>query len=245
MLGVVQNQDSYAQGVAAQRPFYFDHVAALTDRAFDGVRRADGAPLRARARLPARRRGVRDRRPGLASSRTPRRSPTICATKRRLRVGVLEPHDVPPVPGGSRDACCSRQARRRRARARRSAAGRGCAAAARDPRGDEQGAREWPRRERRAALPHPGVERGARAARDAGLLLRLLRPREPRPPAGRHHRRGGEHAAVRARSDGSSTSASTSSARDTQLPKLQIWQEQLRESLSAARANCRCRAPAT
>jgi pyruvate-ferredoxin/flavodoxin oxidoreductase len=34
MLGVVQNQESYAQGVAAQRPFYFDHVAALTDRAF-------------------------------------------------------------------------------------------------------------------------------------------------------------------------------------------------------------------
>ncbi|HZJ02029.1 MAG TPA: hypothetical protein VFD22_15320, partial [Gemmatimonadaceae bacterium] len=33
MLGVVQNQDSYAQGVAAQRPFYFDHVAPLTDRA--------------------------------------------------------------------------------------------------------------------------------------------------------------------------------------------------------------------
>ena len=35
MLGVVQNQDSYQQGVAAQRPFYFDHVAELTDRAFD------------------------------------------------------------------------------------------------------------------------------------------------------------------------------------------------------------------
>ncbi len=35
MLGVVQNQDSYAQGVAAQRPFYFDHVADLTDRACD------------------------------------------------------------------------------------------------------------------------------------------------------------------------------------------------------------------
>ncbi len=34
MLGVVQNQESYAQGVAAQRPFYFDHVADLTDRAF-------------------------------------------------------------------------------------------------------------------------------------------------------------------------------------------------------------------
>lgn len=35
MMGVVQNQDSYQQGVAAQRPFYFDHVAELADRAFD------------------------------------------------------------------------------------------------------------------------------------------------------------------------------------------------------------------
>jgi pyruvate-ferredoxin/flavodoxin oxidoreductase len=34
MLGVVQNQDAYAQGVAAQRPFYFDHVRELADRAF-------------------------------------------------------------------------------------------------------------------------------------------------------------------------------------------------------------------
>jgi pyruvate-ferredoxin/flavodoxin oxidoreductase len=33
MLGVVQNQESYAQGIAAQRPFYFDHVAEITDRA--------------------------------------------------------------------------------------------------------------------------------------------------------------------------------------------------------------------
>lgn len=35
MLGVVTNQDSYAQGVAAQRPFYFDHIVGLTDQAFD------------------------------------------------------------------------------------------------------------------------------------------------------------------------------------------------------------------
>jgi pyruvate-ferredoxin/flavodoxin oxidoreductase len=34
MLGVVQNQESYAQGVAAQRPFYFDHLAPLSDQAF-------------------------------------------------------------------------------------------------------------------------------------------------------------------------------------------------------------------
>ncbi|MEX0892538.1 MAG: 2-oxoacid:acceptor oxidoreductase family protein [Gemmatimonadota bacterium] len=35
MLGPVQNQDAYAQGVAAQRPFYFDHARALIDRSFE------------------------------------------------------------------------------------------------------------------------------------------------------------------------------------------------------------------
>ena len=35
MLGTVQNQDSYAQGVAAQRPFFFDHIKELTEIAFD------------------------------------------------------------------------------------------------------------------------------------------------------------------------------------------------------------------
>jgi pyruvate-ferredoxin/flavodoxin oxidoreductase len=34
MLGVVQNQDSYAQGVAAQRPFFFDHITEITDQVF-------------------------------------------------------------------------------------------------------------------------------------------------------------------------------------------------------------------
>jgi pyruvate/2-oxoacid:ferredoxin oxidoreductase alpha subunit len=34
-IGVVQNSESYAQGVAAQRPFYFDHIPELADRAFD------------------------------------------------------------------------------------------------------------------------------------------------------------------------------------------------------------------
>ena len=33
MLGTVQNQDAYAQGVAAQRPFYFDHVQELAELA--------------------------------------------------------------------------------------------------------------------------------------------------------------------------------------------------------------------
>ena len=33
MIGVVQNQDSYAQGVAAQRPFFFDHIQGFADQA--------------------------------------------------------------------------------------------------------------------------------------------------------------------------------------------------------------------
>ena len=35
MAGLVQNQDSYMQSVAAQRPFFFDHVGELTERAFE------------------------------------------------------------------------------------------------------------------------------------------------------------------------------------------------------------------
>ncbi len=34
MAGIVQNQDSYMQSVASQRPFFFDHIQALTDQAF-------------------------------------------------------------------------------------------------------------------------------------------------------------------------------------------------------------------
>lgn len=34
-VGVVQNQDSYAQGVAAQRPFYFDHIRPIARQVFD------------------------------------------------------------------------------------------------------------------------------------------------------------------------------------------------------------------
>lgn len=34
MAGIVQNQDSYMQSVAAQRPFFFDHIKDLTDQAF-------------------------------------------------------------------------------------------------------------------------------------------------------------------------------------------------------------------
>ncbi|MBW2191291.1 MAG: 2-oxoacid:acceptor oxidoreductase family protein, partial [Deltaproteobacteria bacterium] len=35
MAGLVENQDSYMQSVAAQRPFFFDHIQALTEQAFE------------------------------------------------------------------------------------------------------------------------------------------------------------------------------------------------------------------
>jgi pyruvate-ferredoxin/flavodoxin oxidoreductase len=35
MSGVVQNQDAYMQSVAAQRPYFFDHIQELSERAFD------------------------------------------------------------------------------------------------------------------------------------------------------------------------------------------------------------------
>jgi pyruvate-ferredoxin/flavodoxin oxidoreductase len=42
MLGTVQNQDSYMQGVASQRPFYFDHVVEFTDQAMEEYYRLTG-----------------------------------------------------------------------------------------------------------------------------------------------------------------------------------------------------------
>ena len=35
MAGLVQNQDSYMQSVAAQRPYFFDHIESLTKQAFE------------------------------------------------------------------------------------------------------------------------------------------------------------------------------------------------------------------
>lgn len=35
MAGIVQNQDSYMQSVAAQRPFFFDHIKEITEQAFE------------------------------------------------------------------------------------------------------------------------------------------------------------------------------------------------------------------
>jgi pyruvate-ferredoxin/flavodoxin oxidoreductase len=40
--GPVQNQDSYMQSVAAQRPYFFDHVQAITEEAFDDFYKLTG-----------------------------------------------------------------------------------------------------------------------------------------------------------------------------------------------------------
>ncbi|MGB5188535.1 2-oxoacid:acceptor oxidoreductase family protein [Robiginitalea sp.] len=42
MAGIVQNQDSYMQSVAAQRPFFFDHIKELADRAFEEYQQLTG-----------------------------------------------------------------------------------------------------------------------------------------------------------------------------------------------------------
>lgn len=42
MSGLVQNQDAYMQSVAAQRPFFFEHLPELTDRAFEEFRALTG-----------------------------------------------------------------------------------------------------------------------------------------------------------------------------------------------------------
>ena len=42
MAGIVQNQDSYMQSVAAQRPFFFDHIRELADQAFEEYHQLTG-----------------------------------------------------------------------------------------------------------------------------------------------------------------------------------------------------------
>ena len=42
MSGLVQNQDAYMQSVAAQRPFFFDHIDALAGQAFDEFHQLTG-----------------------------------------------------------------------------------------------------------------------------------------------------------------------------------------------------------
>ena len=46
MAGIVQNQDSYMQSVAAQRPFFFDHILPLTDQCMEEFAKLTGRAYR-------------------------------------------------------------------------------------------------------------------------------------------------------------------------------------------------------
>ena len=45
MVGTVQNQDSYMQSVAAQRPYFFDHLPSLVERVFEEYLPVDGTAI--------------------------------------------------------------------------------------------------------------------------------------------------------------------------------------------------------
>ena len=127
-----------------------------------------------------------------------------------------EPDHVPSVPGRSAGQDSERPQGRRGAGAHRSAAGRRSAADARSAR------RAWPRAWRTAASPTatcriPSTRPIESCRRHAAALFRLLRPRQPRPAAGRPDRRRREHAARRRAARSSSTSRSTSSATSRSL----------------------------
>jgi pyruvate-ferredoxin/flavodoxin oxidoreductase len=98
MLGVVQNQESYAQGVAAQRPFYFDHVAELAELAM-----AEYAALTGRRYERAMGHRLADAEWVLAGQGSVVGSAAAVADRLReekgLRVGVLDLTMFRPFPG--------------------------------------------------------------------------------------------------------------------------------------------------
>ena len=136
MIGAVQNQDSYTQGVAAQRPFFFDHIAELTDRRWTSSRASPAGATSASPRLPHRRRRVCDPRQGsmVVERRSGGRLPARDARDQGRRASTSR------CSVRSRAICVAQllqgQEGRSGAGAHRPAAGRGPAADARDPRGD-------------------------------------------------------------------------------------------------------------
>jgi pyruvate/2-oxoacid:ferredoxin oxidoreductase alpha subunit len=178
MIGVVQNQDSYAQGVAAQRPFFFDHIQELTDQAMDEFYQLTG------------------RRYNRASGYRLDDAEYVIVGQGSVvwNARRSEPDDVPAVPGGSDREAAERQEGGRDPRADRPAARRGSADRSRSScrHGESRGERSL--EERRSAPCGPS---GSQAGRRAAVLLRRLRDGKPRPAAGRSDRCGGQHATGR------------------------------------------------
>ncbi len=67
------------QSVAAQRPFFFDHIQELTEQAFDEFYALTGRRYEPRDDVPGRRRGLLDRWAGQHDPHRPKRSSTTCA----------------------------------------------------------------------------------------------------------------------------------------------------------------------
>ena len=190
MLGVVQNQDSYAQGVAAQRPFYFDHIADLTDQAFTEYALLTG---RHYARVAGYRLGDAEWVIAGQGSVVSNAEAVVDYLRetRGLKVGVLNLTMFRPFPSdlitkmlaGKKGVVVMERTDQPLAvdppmlREIRAAEGR----------------RERPQCQR-ARRTH-----GAASRANPQLLLGLLRAWQPRPAARRHHRRGGQHAAGRHR----------------------------------------------
>ena len=153
MLGVVQNQDSYAQGVAAQRPFYFDHIRDLTDRAM-----REYAALTGRSYARAMGYRLDDAEYVLAGQGSVVWNAEAVADylreTRGLKVGVLDVVMFRPFPADLITAAAPRSEGRHGARARGPAARGRPAASAGDPRRHVTGDRER-RGQERPALPRP------------------------------------------------------------------------------------------
>ncbi len=211
MAGLVQNQDSYMQSVAAQRPFFFDHIQELTERAFEEFFALTG---RRYERVMTYRADDADYLILGQGSLIPSAEAVADYLRetRGLKVGVVDLVMFRPFPADLLGRDPQGQEGRRGARAARPAAGRRPAADARDPRhGRASASRTAASRERPVLSRRSTTYQRARRTRRAlysgsfGMGSRDLQPEG-------HRRRRREHAAGRQAASGSSTSRSTSCA---------------------------------
>ena len=98
MAGIVQNQDSYMQSVAAQRPFFFDHIQEIADQCFKEFYRLTG---REYARVSTYRTEDADYLIIGQGSIIPSAETVVdyLREKRKLKVGVVNMIMFRPFPG--------------------------------------------------------------------------------------------------------------------------------------------------
>jgi pyruvate-ferredoxin/flavodoxin oxidoreductase len=200
MAGLVQNQDSYMQSVAAQRPFFFDHVSELTDRAFREFHELTG---RSYQRVMTYRADDADYLIVGQGSLIPTAEAVADHLRetRGIKVGVVDFVMFRPFPAdligrimkGKKGVSVLERLDQPLAidlplmREIRATIGK-CLENGKQVPGERQGPRE----------PGPPGARDLSGARGrTGALLRILRHGQPRPAARGHRGRGGEHAARR------------------------------------------------